>query len=119
MAIVLLSGDLMCSSKVAAAASALGLTCTTAMTAAALPDKLVEGTQLVVLDLSTIGVAPAVIVPKIRTSLRARPKIIAFGPHVHGELLEEAETSGCDLVVTRGEFYARLADLLAPGERPA
>ena len=115
MSIVLLSGDLMCSSRVAAAASQLGLPCATAMSVAALDGRLVDGTRLVLIDLSTMGVVPSTLVPKIRTALPARPQIVAFGPHVQGELLEEAETSGCDVVVSRGEFFARLPELLARG----
>ena len=115
MSIVILSGDLMCSSRIAGAADHLGMACATAMSVAALDDRLVEGTRLVVIDLSTAGVEPSVLVPKIRTALPARPQIVAFGPHVQGELLEEAETSGCDVVVSRGEFFARLPDLLSRG----
>jgi hypothetical protein len=119
MSIVLLSGDLMCSSRIAAVAGHLGMSCATAMSVAALDERLVPGTRLVVIDLSTPEVAPNVLVPKIRTSLAARPRIVAFGPHVHGELLEEAETSGCDVVVSRGEFFARLPELLSHGIAPA
>lgn len=112
MSIVLLSSDLMCSSRVAGAAKFSGLTVATAMSPAALDDRLVEGTRLVLLDLTTPGLEPSTLVPKIRTTLRVRPRIVAFGPHVHGELLEEAETSGCDVVISRGEFHARLAEIL-------
>lgn len=118
MSIVVLSGDLMCSSRISLVAAHLGMTCTTAMGVAALDDRLVDGTRLVVIDLSTSGVEPNVLVPKIRTALAARPQIVAFGPHVHGELLEEAETSGCDVVVSRGEFFARLPELLSRGVSP-
>lgn len=113
MSVVLLSFDLMSSSRVAAAAQQVGIPCTTAMSVAALDDRLVDGVRLVLIDLSTPGVVPSVLVPKIRTSLKVRPHIIAFGPHVHGELLEEAETSGCDRVLTRGEFFSRVVEILA------
>jgi hypothetical protein len=115
MSIVLLSADLTCSSRAAGVASQLGFPCTTAMSVAALDDRLVAGTRLVVIDLSTAGVVPSVLVPKIRTALTPRPQIVAFGPHVHGELLEEAETSGCDIVVSRGEFFARMPELMSRG----
>lgn len=112
MSIVLLCDDMMMASKVAAAAGRVGLSCSTAMSVSALGDKLVEGVRLVVIDLSTSDLVPSVVVPKIRTTLKARPRIIAFGPHVKGELLEEAETSGCDAVYSNGEFFARLGQLL-------
>lgn len=93
----------------------MGVPFATAMSTAALDDRLVEGTRLVLVDLSTSGVVPSVLVPKIRTTLKARPYIVAYGPHVHGELLEEAETSGCDAVLSRGEFFSRLPEVLARG----
>jgi len=112
MSVVLLTADLMCMSKVASAAAQVGLSCVSAMSCAALEDKFVEGTRLVLLDLTTPGLAPNMLVPKLRTSLKTRPRIVAFGPHVQGELLEEAETSGCDSVFTRGEFHAKLPQII-------
>ncbi|MCE9608402.1 MAG: hypothetical protein K8U03_26260 [Planctomycetia bacterium] len=113
MSVVLLSADLMCMSKVSSAAAQVGVPCTSAMSTAALEDKLVEGTRLVLLDLTTPGLTPSILVPKLRTSLKTRPRIVAFGPHVQGELLEEAETSGCDSVFTRGEFHAKLPQIIS------
>lgn len=119
MSVVLLTNDLMTSSRIEAIAGHLGMQCKTALSVAALDERLVEGTRLVVIDLSTAEMAPSTVVPKIRTSLAARPQIVAFGPHVHGELLEEAETSGCDVVVSRGEFFARLPEMLSRGLSPS
>ena len=113
MSIVLLCGDMMFMSRIAGAAKQIGVPCTTAMSPASLADKLVEGTRLVAIDLSTPGLEPAVLVPKIRTALKVRPRVIAFGPHVAGELLEEAETSGCDAVFSNGQFFANLPQLLS------
>lgn len=115
MSVLLLSGDLTSSSRIAGVARQLNVPFTTAMSVAALDDRLTEGTRLVIVDLSTAGVVPSVLVPKIRTALKSRPYLVAYGPHVHGELLEEAETSGCDAVLSRGEFFARLPDVLARG----
>jgi hypothetical protein len=119
MSVVLLTSDLMTSSRIEAIAGHLGMQCKTAISVAVLDDCLIEGTRLVVLDLSMPELVPSTIVPKIRTSLAARPQIVAFGPHVHGELLEEAETSGCDVVVSRGEFFARLPEMLSRGLSPS
>jgi len=113
MTVVLLTADLMCMSKVSGAAAQAGVPCVSAMSTAALDDKLVEGTRLVLLDLTTPGLATSLLVPKLRTSLKTRPRIVAFGPHVDGERLEEAETSGCDGVFTRGEFHAKLPQIIS------
>ena len=118
MSVLLLSGDLTSSSRLAGVAGHLGLSLTTAMSVAALEDRLTDGTKLVVVDLSTAGLVPSVVIPKIRTMLKVRPYIVAYGPHVHGELLEEAETSGCDAVLSRGEFFSRLPDVLSRGLAP-
>jgi len=115
MSVVLLSGDLMCSSRVSAAAQHLGIPFATAMSVAALAGRLTDGPRLVMIDLSTSGVVPSVLVPQIRTASTTRPHIVAFGPHVQGELLEEAETSGCDEVMSRGEFFVKLPELLERG----
>jgi hypothetical protein len=115
MSLLLVSADLMTGSKVAAVAGRVGLGYAAAMSTAAVFDKLTEGTNIVVLDLSTPGLKSPELVPKLRTALKVRPRIVAFGPHVYGELLEEAETSGCDIVVSRGEFFARMPELLTRG----
>ena len=113
MSLLLISNDLMTGSKVAAVAGRLGLAYSSAMNVAGAVDKLSEGTSIVAIDLSMPGLKSPELVPKLRTALKVRPKIIAFGPHVYGELLEEAETSGCDVVVSRGEFFARMMELLS------
>jgi CheY-like chemotaxis protein len=113
MSLLLISNDLMIGSKVSAVAGRLGLAYSSALDAATAVEKLTEGTGVVVLDLTMPGLKSPELVPKLRTKLKGRPWIIAFGPHVFGELLEEAETSGCDSVVSRGEFFARMPELLS------
>jgi CheY-like chemotaxis protein len=114
MSLFLVSNDLMTGSKVSAVAARLGLAYASAMNVAAAVEKLSEGTSIVAIDLSMPGLKSPELVPKLRTKLKVRPRIIAFGPHVYGELLEEAETSGCDVVVSRGEFFAKMMELLSP-----
>jgi len=113
MSLLLISNDLMTGSKVAAVAARLGLGYSAAISLASAVEKLTEGTRIVAIDLSMPGLRSPELVPKLRTRLKVRPRIIAFGPHVYGELLEEAETSGCDVVVSRGEFFARMMGLFS------
>ena len=40
-------------------------------------------------------------------------KLVAFGPHVHKAKLDAARAAGFDLVLSRGEFHARVDQLLA------
>jgi CheY-like chemotaxis protein len=112
MSLLLVSNDLMTGSKVASVAGRIGLDYSAAINVASALDRLTDGTRIVAIDLTMPGLKSPEFVPKLRTKLKVRPLIIAFGPHVFGEMLEEAETSGCDLVVTRGEFFARMPELL-------
>jgi CheY-like chemotaxis protein len=107
MSAILLSADLLSTSKLGAAAARAGCR----LTVIAKPDDLVARLTaapagLVVIDLSTtrIDLAPLV------TALRGLPKppvaVLAFGPHVHEERLQSARDAGCDAVLSRGQFHA-------------
>lgn len=109
--IVLISADLMTSSRVASAATAGGITCRTALNIAKLGELIDAETSAVVFDLSTAGARAADVVAAVRKSASSA-KVIAFGPHVHEALLASAAEAGCDSVVSRGEFFARLPELL-------
>ncbi|MEM9883581.1 MAG: hypothetical protein AAF800_11755 [Planctomycetota bacterium] len=43
----------------------------------------------------------------------ARPKVIAFGPHVMVDALAGAERAGADLSMARGAFTAQLPEIVA------
>ena len=64
--------------------------------------------EVYVVDLSRAGVLDAL------DALRGR-KVIGFGSHVDTELLRAARAAGCDTVLARSAFFARLDDVLAPG----
>ena len=85
----------------------------TALGLAAIEGKLAgEPPAFVILDLSTAGLNPRELVPQLRPRLADGGRIVAFGPHVHTATLAAAEEAGCDLVVSRGEFHARVDDYL-------
>ena len=88
--------DLMDRSKLAAAGD---------VTFVAAPGELAGTTaDLVVVDLSRAGVLEALAHVDART--------IGFGSHVDHELLAAAREAGCDEVLPRSRFFARLGDLL-------
>jgi DNA-binding NarL/FixJ family response regulator len=117
--VLLISSDLACASSVAGAASRTGMTLRTAMGVSAIDAKLAEqAPALVLLDLSMAGVAPAELVPKLRASLSPDARVLAFGSHVHTRLLAAAREAGCDLVVSRGELFARIDGYLTPPRGP-
>ena len=47
-----------------------------------------------------------------------RPSVIAFGPHMQTARLEGARTAGCDVVLSRGQASANLAQFLVGGNEP-
>ena len=90
--------DLMDRSRLAAAGD---------VTFVATPAELgTAGAEVVVVDLSRPGVLEAVAgLGDVRT--------IGFGSHVDRELLEQATAAGCDEVLPRSRFFAKVAELLA------
>ena len=113
MSVLLLTADLMCSSRVAGAAAATGKALQVAMS----PSELLAqaaGKTLVILDLDSPRADPANLLPRLRALSPPPAKVIAFGPHVHAATLAAARAAGCDEVLTRGQFYAQLAEVLRP-----
>ena len=115
MAILFLTTDLLFSSRVAGAAARLGMTLKTAATPAALIELLAaaEPESLVLLDLNSPGVDPRQLAPMVRASQNPPRAIIAYGPHVHEDRLSAATAAGCNEVLTRGQFNARMEETLA------
>ena len=62
--------------------------------------------DLVVVDLARPGALDAVAVIVGRAG---HPRVVGFGSHVDTELLDAAREAGCDEVLTRSTFFARLA----------
>lgn len=100
------STDLMFASQATGAANSAGME---TKTVADLGPIAAEGTHIVILDLTTIGLGIADAV----TSLKQRGAvIIAVGPHVHEAKLSAARDAGADHVVTKGQASRELAGLL-------
>lgn len=112
MTILLVSADLGCLATVSGAANRGGHVLRTAMNVAAVDDKL-HGVSVVILDLNTAGLDLGELVPRLRSQLPVGATIVAFGPHVHEARLAAAADAGCDRVLSRGQFHARLDALLA------
>ncbi len=111
MALALIS-DLAMQSQAAAAAQRAGTELDVALTADALIAKAeATGPMLVILDLSHPGLDVAATLARLKPLLSEGAVTIAFGPHVHRERLEAARAAGCDRVLSRGEFHARMEEL--------
>ncbi len=105
--LLLVSGDLMLGARVEGAARQCGLTMVTAAGHAPAIAASADECRAVLIDLRTPGLDVAELVDALRRQtarLSARLTIIACGPHVHEQRLDEARRAGCDLVVTRGQL---------------
>ncbi len=71
-----------------------------------------RGPNSVFLDLSMPNIDVAALVRDLRNLELPPERIVAFGPHVHGPLLQQAKHAGCDEVLTRGQFHANLEAVL-------
>jgi len=101
--------DLMSSTRLQDAGRHLGHECTVVRRPEGLLE-LLDGADLVVadLDLSTGDGVEAV-----RLAHDAGVSVIAYGGHVAVERLQAARDAGADAVLTRGEFFRRLPELLS------
>jgi len=109
--VVLLSSDLMFSSRVGGAAKQLNLEMVLVPNAASLPAKLSADCGLVIVDLTLTELnLPAV----VRAAKTAAPgaTVVAFGAHVDRSALADAGEAGCDLVLTRNQFNQQYGELL-------
>jgi DNA-binding NarL/FixJ family response regulator len=113
MAIVLLSGDLAVLSRVEGAAAHLGQ----AVRSASSESQVVEfcksnDANPLIVDLSTLSCNLADLVSQLKPNESSGTRIVAFGPHVHEQRLAAAREAGCDLVVSRGQFFSQLETIL-------
>jgi DNA-binding NarL/FixJ family response regulator len=110
-AVVFLSSDLMFSSRLAGAATALNVPIVFAPGADQLASKLTPDCRLVLIDLGLSGLDLPAAVAAVRVTA-PQAKVLAFGAHVDEAALAAASAAGCDTVLTRGQFHKQYAELL-------
>ena len=109
--IVAVTGDLMTAAPIEHAARQAGAVCRVIASAdAPLPDA--PSVRLVVVDLSSVTDIAST-VATLRQSIGDEVPVVAFGPHVHEELLASAQTAGCNQVLTRGQFHRNAGQIVA------
>ena len=109
--ILLLSRDLFFGSRITGTARELGYSATVLGNPSDVAEAAAQpNCRLLLIDLGL----PSVNVQSIMDALPAgaRPHVIAFGAHVQGRLLQEAQAAGCDEVLTRNRLTAELPELL-------
>jgi CheY-like chemotaxis protein len=106
---LLLSDDLMFTSRISATARQLGLEIRTASTQAGL-ERLAErqAPRCVILDLSNPGLDVAALLRRLREACPQPPFVVGYGSHVDAATLRAAREAGCDLVLPRSKFVEEL-----------
>jgi CheY-like chemotaxis protein len=110
--VLLVCGDLFFGTKLRSEIESAGL----AVELEPLPERALAKAPLgryqsIVIDLES----PGLNLPALLAALPAdhRPKVIAFGPHVHKERLESARAAGCDQVLSRGQIAASIREVVS------
>lgn len=110
---LLLSDDLMFSSRISGAARPLGITLRTARNQQALES--LAGQQVprcVIVDLANPGLDIRALVAQLRQSCPTMPRVVAYGSHVDTAGLQEGRDAGCDPVLPRSRFSQELEQSL-------
>src|SRR3954469_4863700 len=95
--VVLLSSDLMFSSRVGGAAKQLNVEMVLVPNVASVPEKITADCGLVFVVLSLDGFNLPAVVRAVKTTA-PKSKVVAFGAHVDHAALADASEAGCDLV---------------------
>jgi hypothetical protein len=113
--ILLVSPDLMVTSRLAAVGRDCGAVIETVRSLDDPPPGLAPPYGVVLLDLQAQGADPAVLVAKVQVLLAGldpAPRLVAFGPHVHRQRLDDACAAGADEAISRGELLGSLPALV-------
>jgi DNA-binding response OmpR family regulator len=102
---LVLSDDLLDSSRIAGHVRAVGMEAVTCRDANAVLLALGRQPALALLDLHNPGLAIETIVPALR---EAGARVVGFGSHVDVARLKGARAAGCDEVLPRSAFFEGL-----------
>jgi len=116
--ILLVSPDLLSTSRLVGLAREAGGRMETLRS---LDDPLPGGPyDLVLLDLQAVIGDPAVLVTRVRGIIESQPtptgktsRLVAFGPHVAKNRLDQAKAAGADAAVSRGELLGGFSAILS------
>lgn len=100
--------------KVNDAAKRAGLSCEFVKSQEALIEKAqAERPHLVILDLNCTSLQPLALIESLKGNHELRTvRLIAFVSHVQGELKQQAQAAGADMVMARSAFSTSLPQLL-------
>jgi DNA-binding response OmpR family regulator len=113
MTVILVTRDLSVVSQVDGAAAHMGGKAHTVSNESDAVARCVrEAADLIVVDLNAPSLDVKSLVEQVKATVSSPPRIVAFGSHVHEEKLAAAREAGCDEVMSRGQFFARLPSVL-------
>ena len=76
-------------------------------------EKAKAGADLIVIDVSETNLEALEAVRRVReSSIGSAVPIFGFVSHVRADLVERARAAGCDRVIARSQFTAKLVDFL-------
>ena len=76
-------------------------------------DQAAEHPSLIILDLNFASVDPVDLIRKLKADPAvAKIQLLAYVSHVQGELKQQAQEAGCDMVLARSAFSQNLLQLL-------
>jgi CheY-like chemotaxis protein len=110
---LLLSDDLIFTSRILGTARDLGFSFKSARSADSLEAMARQQTpHCVLLDLSNPGLNIQRLIQRLREVCDPMPHVVAYGSHVDAETLRAGRDAGCDLVLPRSKFVEALPTAL-------
>jgi DNA-binding NarL/FixJ family response regulator len=110
---LLLSDDMMFTSRITGTARDLELCVKPARSMEALTALLQQSTpSCIIVDLAHPGLHIAEFVNGLRSTCAAMPCVVAYGSHVDTATLRGARDAGCDIVLPRSKFVEELPQAL-------
>jgi CheY-like chemotaxis protein len=107
---LLLSDDLIFTSRVTGTARDLGLSVMAARSADVLLGLAAQQPPAcVIVDLQNPGLELRNLLDSLRGICRPMPRVVAYGSHVDAESLRAARLAGCEPVLPRSQFVEQLA----------
>lgn len=106
---LVLSDDLIFTSRITGTARALGLSMQAARDVPLLQALARQQAPTgIIVDLANPGLAIADLIAWLKENTRPMPRVVAYGSHVDVETLKKARMAGCDLVLPRSKFVEDL-----------
>jgi CheY-like chemotaxis protein len=109
---LLLCNDLIFSTKILGTAKELGLSIASAPNAAAAERLIHPELRLLLVDLASPASTTSDDLRRLRAALPADARLLAYGSHIDVDRLRLARSAGCDPVLARSEFSAKLTEIL-------